>query len=256
MLIFADVARIDMLFISRSPLLFRFSHLPMATVQSSYSNQQLTAWLRGLLTIAWADGHCDPEEQEVINRLTPELTRLDDSTPFVPITAAELATLLGQDPDIAENFLRTAVMVAIADGVYTHPESDVLHQFSTALACHPAILNNLRQTLYPPIADSDPTAALASPRQPPSHYPLPSLDPVKDWLDGMAIHDPKLAHILCKLIPAQCPFERDVNLFGRKILHIPPLCKINPLYEQLVGLRFRALSYLADDCGEDVAPYC
>jgi hypothetical protein len=33
------------------------------------------------------------------------------------------------------------------------------------------------------------------------------------------------------------------------------LCKLNPLYEQLVGLRFRALSYLADDCGEDVSQY-
>ena len=25
---------------------------------------------------------------------------------------------------------------------------------------------------------------------------------------------------------------------------------------QTVGLRFRALSYLADECGEDVSPYC
>jgi hypothetical protein len=58
------------------------------------------------------------------------------------------------------------------------------------------------------------------------------------------------------MIPAQCPFERDVKLFGHKIVHIPPLCKLNPIYEQLVGLRFRALSYLADDCGEDVSPYC
>ena len=30
---------------------------------------------------------------------------------------------------------------------------------------------------------------------------------------------------------------------------------LNPLYEQLVGLRFRALSYLADDCDEDVSEY-
>jgi tellurite resistance protein len=222
----------------------------MDTVTSRYSQPQLTAWLRGLLTIAWADGHCDPEEQEVINRLTPELTRL--ATPFVPILGTELATGLGQDPDTAENFLRTAVMVAIADGVYTHPEANVLHQFAEALACHPAILDNLRQTLYPPIASPTATGAL----HPPDHSAPPVLEPVKDWLDGMAIQDAKLAHILCKLIPAQCPFERDVNLFGRKVLHIPPLCKLNPLYEQLVGLRFRALSYLADDCGEDVTPYC
>ncbi len=82
------------------------------------------------------------------------------------------------------------------------------------------------------------------------------LHPVRDWLDGMDIHDPRLARFLCKTIPPQCPFERDIVLFGRKVVHIPPMCKLNPLYEQLVGLRFRALSYLADDCGEDVSPYC
>ena len=78
---------------------------------------------------------------------------------------------------------------------------------------------------------------------------------MRQWLDGLDIQDPRVAKFLCKMIPSQCPFERDVTLFGRKIVHIPPLCKINPLYEQMVGLRFRALSYLADDCGEDVTPY-
>ncbi|MEH1922571.1 Mo-dependent nitrogenase C-terminal domain-containing protein [Nostoc sp.] len=59
-----------------------------------------------------------------------------------------------------------------------------------------------------------------------------------------------------KAIPAQCPFERDITLFGRKLLHIPPMCKLNPLYEEVVGLRFKALCYLADECGEDVTAYC
>ncbi len=67
--------------------------------------------------------------------------------------------------------------------------------------------------------------------------------------------NPRVARFLCKMIPSQCPFERDVTLFGHKIVHIPPLCKINPLYEQLVSLRFRSLCYLADKCGEDVSPY-
>jgi hypothetical protein len=58
------------------------------------------------------------------------------------------------------------------------------------------------------------------------------------------------------MIPTQCPFERDISLFGRTILSIPPLCKLNPLYEEVIGLRFRALCYLADDCGEDVGCYC
>jgi hypothetical protein len=58
------------------------------------------------------------------------------------------------------------------------------------------------------------------------------------------------------LIPAQCPFERDICVLGRCFLHIPPLCKLNPLYEQLVALRFRALCYLADECGQDISCYC
>jgi hypothetical protein len=36
------------------------------------------------------------------------------------------------------------------------------------------------------------------------------------------------------------PLRRDVVLFGRKVLHIPPMCKLNPLYDQVVALRCRA----------------
>jgi len=82
------------------------------------------------------------------------------------------------------------------------------------------------------------------------------LQPIRQWMESREINNPKLAHFLCKLIPAQCPFERDIKLFGRKLFHIPPMCKLNPLYEQVVGLRFKALCYLADECGEDVTAYC
>ncbi|MBF2004654.1 Mo-dependent nitrogenase C-terminal domain-containing protein [Chlorogloeopsis fritschii PCC 9212] len=89
----------------------------------------------------------------------------------------------------------------------------------------------------------------------PKHY-LSILQPLRHWLDSLQIRDRQLAHRLCTLIPAQCPFERDVKLFGRIFFHIPPMCKLNPLYEELVSLRFRALCYLADECGEDVSQYC
>lgn len=82
------------------------------------------------------------------------------------------------------------------------------------------------------------------------------LQPVRQWLDNFKIADPKAARLFSKLIPAQCPFERDIKLFGRVVGHIPPLCKFNPLYDQLVGLRFRALCYLVDECGEDIQFYC
>ncbi|MBF2020027.1 MAG: Mo-dependent nitrogenase C-terminal domain-containing protein [Hydrococcus sp. C42_A2020_068] len=81
------------------------------------------------------------------------------------------------------------------------------------------------------------------------------LQPIRLWLENLEIHNPKLARLLCKIIPAQCPFERDIKLFGHSIFHIPPLCKLNPLYEQVIGLRFKCLSYLADRCGEDITLY-
>jgi hypothetical protein len=82
------------------------------------------------------------------------------------------------------------------------------------------------------------------------------LQPLRQWLDNLKVDNPQLAHLLCKMIPVQCPFERDIMMFGRRIAHIPPLCHLNPLYEQVAALRFRAICYLADECGEDVRCYC
>jgi hypothetical protein len=79
--------------------------------------------------------------------------------------------------------------------------------------------------------------------------------PLRNWLDHLQVSDRQLAHRLCRFIPAQCPFERDVKLFGKKLFHIPPMCKLNPVYEELVGIRFRALCYLADNCQEDISQY-
>ena len=82
------------------------------------------------------------------------------------------------------------------------------------------------------------------------------LQPIRKYLDSVEINNQKVAHLLCQLIPAQCPFERDVKLFGHLLFHIPAMCKLNPLYDQFIGLRFRALTFLADVCGEDVTGYC
>ena len=59
-----------------------------------------------------------------------------------------------------------------------------------------------------------------------------------------------IAILICKLIPAQCPFERDVVFLGHKLFHLPPLCKLNPAYGAMISLRFKALSYLEDQYGE------
>ncbi|MFS8922856.1 Mo-dependent nitrogenase C-terminal domain-containing protein [Synechococcus sp. B60.1] len=80
------------------------------------------------------------------------------------------------------------------------------------------------------------------------------LQPIRAAIDSIEVRDLRLAHFLCRWIPARCPFERDVVLFGHKIMHIPPMCKLNPFYDQVVGLRFRALLFLAEQ-GEDISRY-
>lgn len=75
---------------------------------------------------------------------------------------------------------------------------------------------------------------------------IESFKSLRQWLDKVEIHNRHLAWLISKVIPGQCPFERDIKVFGRTIAHIPPLCKLNPLYEQLAHLRFRALCYLVD----------
>lgn len=80
--------------------------------------------------------------------------------------------------------------------------------------------------------------------------------PLRRAIDNIEVNNPELARRICKLIPSQCPFARDIKLFGSTILTIPPMCKLNPLYNELISLRFRALCYLADVCGEDISAYC
>lgn len=190
-------------------------------VKSPHSSEQIAAWLRGLLTIAWADGDFNQQEQELIATLTRE--GLDSTLNFgnlEAITPEELAAGLGQDQSAAENFLRTAVMVAIADGIYSVCENNLLYQFCQALKQPPAILEVLQQTLCDQ-QSATPSATLIQ-------LECDALRPVRNWLDGLEVDDPRVARFLCRMIPAQCPFERDVKLFGQKIVHIPPLCKINP----------------------------
>ncbi|MEP6497596.1 Mo-dependent nitrogenase C-terminal domain-containing protein [Microcoleus vaginatus] len=242
----------------------------MSNAKSSCTNEEITAWLRGLLTIAWADGNFDEDEQKMIANLTEdELHPVSFEAGFEPIAPEELAAVLGKDTAKGEDFLRTAVMVALADGTYSLSEDEVIYKFCTALGHNVEAIEALRHTIEDSKCDQqgpssqivfDANVAPVAGTPLSSRLPKPHhknvLQPVKDWLDGWEIHDPKLAHFVCKMIPPQCPFERDVVLFGRKIVHIPAMCKINPLYEQLVGMRFRALCYLADECKEDVSSYC
>lgn len=89
---------------------------------------------------------------------------------------------------------------------------------------------------------------------PPSLSRADLLNPVRRWIDRLDVRSPRLAHLICKLIPCTCPFEHKFTLFGYGF-HTPPLCELNPFYNEFVALRFRALNYLSEVCGEDVAKY-
>lgn len=203
----------------------------------------IRAWLGGLLAIARAGGELHAAEMQALTQLSHERFDQDDLDGLEPLEPPDLARALAAAPALHDDFLRTAVIVALADGIFSRDEAELLRAFAAALGHQPPALDLLETTRC------DPDAA--------AHPEDPSmLTPLRHWLDGLQVHDPRLAHLLVQLIPAQCPFERDVVLFGRKLLHIPPMCKLNPVYDELVGLRFRALSYLADECGEDVSALC
>ncbi len=74
--------------------------------------------------------------------------------------------------------------------------------------------------------------------------PLPF---IREWLATIEIHDLQAAQFLCRIIPASCPFERDLKFFNHTFAHIPSLCNLNPFYDQIMGLRFKSLAYLANE---------
>ena len=93
--------------------------MPSKIDNSPYTEEQVKAWLRGLLAVAWADGEFDDQEKDMIHSMVDgELAPGISFETFDPIAPAELAKVLQPAPVAAENFLRMAVMVAIADGVY------------------------------------------------------------------------------------------------------------------------------------------
>ncbi len=238
-----------------------------STQATAYTSEQICVWLRGLLTIAWADGQFDESEKTMIRSMVEsEFAPNIEFDALAPIEPSELTTLNLND-STAHNFLRMAVMVALADGIYSQAENDRIMAFSEALNVKPAALAALQTTLQnlSDLDEDQPSVETKPNETKPNETKLETqttvtegiqpLKPVRQWLDGLIVDDPRLARFVCKLVPSQCPFERDVTLFGHKTVHIPPMCKINPLYEQLVGLRFRALTYLSDDLGEDITPY-
>ncbi|MEI6064569.1 MAG: Mo-dependent nitrogenase C-terminal domain-containing protein, partial [Pseudanabaena sp. ELA748] len=170
----------------------------MKTDHPTYTQVQISAWLRGLMSVALADNDYSEQERTLFDQIShsDEWGEEFSISSFEPISAQDLADGLGSDRRVGQNFLRMAVMMALADGKYTDTEDQVIQEFCTALDQEITAINELRIKLE---VNSDHE----------EHHP-DLLEPVKEWLDHMDIHDSRLANLICKVVPSQCPFERDV----------------------------------------------
>lgn len=186
-------------------------------------------WLAALHQLALADGRFAPQERQLLEQtLAQELPGESLAGLHHPGDGA-LLHRLGRGTPEAEQFLRSAVVVALADGSLGEAELNLLRRWSELLQVGQAVLADLQQ--------DEPTGGGTD----------STLERLRGWLDAQAPGDAAVARLLVNLIPAQCPFERDVVVLGRRIVHIPPMCRINPLYEQLMALRFRCLCMLAGE---------
>ncbi len=66
---------------------------------------------------------------------------------------------------------------------------------------------------------------------------------IRSKIESIEIKDKETAEKIVKVVPQSCPFARKIQVGTFKVT-IPPLCKVNPMYDQLMELRFRALCYL------------
>lgn len=205
------------------------SDMPILNV--AFEAEARSTWLAALHQLALVDGDFDPEEQrQLAEQLNDDCPLQDfDWKHWRAPDLDEISRLFSSDPNSGEQFLRSAVVVALADGHLSQSELDLLQNWAEALGLKSELISSLVPC----------STRVTQPWKP--------LDPLKHWLDGLDPGDERIASFIVHLIPAQCPFERDIILFGRKLVHIPPMCKINPLYEQLVALRFRCLGHLAVD---------
>jgi hypothetical protein len=71
------------------------------------------------------------------------------------------------------------------------------------------------------------------------------LPPIRQHLESVEVKHYIIAKIIYLIIPASCPFKREIKLFNRTIVRIPSLCQLNPFYEQIISLRCKSLEYLA-----------
>ena len=203
--------------------------MPLLNVASV--DEARSTWLTALHQLALIDGGFDSEEQRLlVEQLNKDCPLQDfDWNHCRDPNCSDINRLFSSDPNRAEHFLRSAFVVALADGHLSQSDLHLIQTWSSALGLNSELINRL----------------VPCSSQVTQHWK--PLDLLKQWLNDLDPRDERIPSFIVHLIPSQCPFERDIILFGRKMVHIPPMCKINPLYEQLVALPFRCLGHFSVD---------
>ncbi|MGD1896797.1 MAG: nitrogenase, partial [Phormidesmis sp.] len=116
-------------------------------VPSTYTSELIQIWLRGLLTVAWADGHFDEEEKQIIHTMVD--SEFAPNVAFESLEPIEPAALLALELSdaAAQNFLPMAVLLAPSTGPYPEAETDQTMAFAEATPPDPEALAPLRPTL-------------------------------------------------------------------------------------------------------------
>ena len=100
------------------------------------SPDQAEAMARALFSVAAADGHLHPREAQKIREFFAAMTGSPGNLQAVvtapPTDGAHLASLLNS-AELRLLFLRNALLLAYADGVYSTSESRVIDEFARAL---------------------------------------------------------------------------------------------------------------------------
>ena len=98
-------------------------------------DDQAEAIARGLYVVARADGKIHEREAAMISEFfgatTDHPSHLGTLERAAPITAANLAAILNTK-DLRQLFVKTALLVAYADGHYAPPEQKVIAEFAKA----------------------------------------------------------------------------------------------------------------------------
>lgn len=93
--------------------------------------------------------------------------------------------VFGDDPEQAEQFLRSATMVALVDGHLSESELVLLQHWLEVLGVGGHVLNEL-EACGP-------------------HTAVKPLDRLRHWLDGSQPTNPQMARFLVKMIPSEMP---------------------------------------------------